>query len=286
MWLRADLLLTLGLHANLRLCAELLLLGLVIDAGLTEAAALYWLDGPSRLCVRGKALWSGEDSRPAVVLSKKLLAIVGRLLTYLHLCLLGRKPLLMIDGELRRYRPGLIAARAVIAEMVVIHDRHVADVDIANIHGVYTINTLVVVEVVVVPIAALIPAAGVAEAIVDAAIKADMPAPEAAMKAIPAALVAPVAGCPERAGIGRCHPCTGYKIVAGVAIVPIARSPLVVNLRKLGLVVLRQRRWRLVGVKRVLAGIYLRIVLVVGVIISWLITIQIALIIRLAGGLT
>ena len=90
--------------------------------------------------------------------------------------------------------------------------------------------------------------ADVAEAIVDAAIEADVQAPEAPVVAIPVAIVAPVAGRPECTAVGCGTPRARNPVVTHGSPCPVAWSPDVVWLGSRWLLVHRQRRWRLAGI--------------------------------------
>jgi hypothetical protein len=118
----------------------------------------------------------------------------------------------------------------------------VGDVDVDPVHGA------VVVEVVAAPVTAVVADAGVTKAVVDTAVKADVGAPEATMKAPAVAIPAPVAGGPEGAIVGRSTPGAGNPVVAGGSPVPVAGGPDVVGRGGLGLLVDGQGRRRLVGV--------------------------------------
>jgi len=86
--------------------------------------------------------------------------------------------------------------------------------------------------------------AAVAEAIVHAAVVANMASPVAVMKDKHAAGPAPVAGRPERSLIGGRNPRAGHPIVPILAVSPIARRPHPARFRARGLLVNREHRWR------------------------------------------
>jgi hypothetical protein len=120
---------------------------------------------------------------------------------------------------------------------------HVAfDVDIEVVHRA------VVVEVATTPITALVPEADVAEAVVDAAIVADVPAPVAAVKAVAVMPEAPVARGPESTLVGSLNPRPRHPVITHWSKGPIAGCPDVVVARVLRLVVVGQGRRRLRGV--------------------------------------
>jgi hypothetical protein len=131
------------------------------------------------------------------------------------------------------------------AGVVVDDDRTVVDVGDTRVDAV---NGAIVVEVIAVPVAAVIADAGVSEAVVDAAVEADVRAPEATVKAPAVAIPAPVAGGPEGAIVGWSAPGAGDPVVAGGSPVPVAGGPDVVGRGGFRLLVDGQGRRGLVGV--------------------------------------
>ena len=114
---------------------------------------------------------------------------------------------------------------------------------------------------VVVPVAALVAAAGVSVAVVHAAVVAHIPAPEAAEERIVVVAVAPVRRRPQRSAVRSHNPRSWNPVVAAVRrVVPVAGRPNVAVAGNLWLLVLRQRRRRLVG-------IHLRLLVVAGVVV-------------------
>lgn len=139
------------------------------------------------------------------------------------------------------------AVTAVVGDAGVVVDDDCAVVDVSDV-DVDAVDRAVVVEVVAVPVAAVITDAGVAEAVVNAAVEADMRAPEAAMEAPAIAVPAPVAGGPESTVVGWSTPCAGDPVVTGGSPVPVAGGPDVVGRGSDGLIVDGERWRRLVGV--------------------------------------
>lgn len=142
-------------------------------------------------------------------------------------------------------------------------------IDVSDPVGVDASHRAVVVEVVPVPVAAVVAGAGIAVSIGHAAVEADVQSPVAAIKAIAAAVEAPVAGGPESAGIGRGDPGSGNPIVASGGVAPVTGRPDIVRIgwRRLGVV--GQRRWRLIGLfDRILTGVDLVVICLVLLIVG------------------
>jgi hypothetical protein len=121
-------------------------------------------------------------------------------------------------------------------------------IDIVNHIDVDVVDRAVVVEVPAAPVATLIADADIAESVIDATIVADMWTPVATIETVMMMPVAPVTGSPERTLVRSLHPNAGHPIVSRRRIGPIAGSPEIVIARSRGLVVVRQRRRRLIGV--------------------------------------
>ena len=191
----------------------------------------------------------GNHSGTAFVDVIELLAVVGGFALVLDLRRhRGRAPL-AVDCDLGRLRTdGDSATASVIGDAGIVIDDDGAVVDVGNASDVDAIDGAVVVEAVSLPVAAVVAVAGVAEAVVNASVEADVKAPEATVEAPAVAVPAPVAGGPERAVVGRSAPCAGNPIVAGGTPVPVAGGPKVVRGRGFGLVVLREGWGRLVGI--------------------------------------
>jgi hypothetical protein len=151
-------------------------------------------------------------------------------------------------SDLGRLRSdGEAASPAVVGDAGVVVDDDRTVVDVGDV-GADAVNSAVVVEVVAVPVAAVVADAGVTEAVVDAAIKADVEAPEAAVEAPAVVIPAPIARGPEGTVIGGSTPGAGDPVIAGGTPVPVAGSPDVVWRGGFGLFVDGQRGRRLVGV--------------------------------------
>ena len=149
--------------------------------------------------------------------------------------------------QLRGPRPHLETTRsAVETHMGVVHvagDR--AAIDVVHHRGVDVVDRAVVVEVASAPVTALVAVAGVAEAVVDAAIVADVLAPVARVIPVEVIPVAPVAGGPECALVGSLDPGAGHPVIAVRRPGPVAWSPDIAVAGNRRLLVVEQGRGRL-----------------------------------------
>ncbi len=130
---------------------------------------------------------------------------------------------------------------------VVIHDDG-AVVDVGDVDDVNAVDCAVVVEVISVPVAAVVAEAGIAEAVVNTAIETDVQAPVAAEEAPAVMIPAPIAWGPEGSIVRWSAPCTGNPIIAGRRPVPIAWRPEVVRCGGFGLLIFGERWRRLIGI--------------------------------------
>jgi len=132
-------------------------------------------------------------------------------------------------GKLLRRGTGIqAAAPANIAHTIIngdVVDVGPVDVDIADNGDVHVVDGSVVPEVAALPVAAIVAVADVAEAVVDAAIEADVNAPVTVVPVVAVAVVAPVARRPQPARVGRDHPRSRHPVIARGRIAPIARRP-------------------------------------------------------------
>jgi len=211
----------------------------------------------------------GDHLRTSVIHRRKVAAISFGGLHLLYLRAHGRRVLLANRDDFSRTRPYLYPAGAVETDSIhlIVVDPVVVDVvdnvDIDVIYGA------VVVETIAVPIAALVAVSGVAEAVIDAAVVADVASPESKMPAVAVALVivSPVARSPERTGIRRHHPSAGNPVIAVGGVVPVAGGPDVAVAGAGRLVVLGQRRRSIGGVVgRLIVVVVVVIVVVAGLI--------------------
>jgi hypothetical protein len=166
--------------------------------------------------------------------------------------------------QFRRLRPYIEAASTtVVGDAVVVVDDHSPVINIGDSSDIDPVDRAVVVEVVSVPIAAVVAVTGIPEAIIDPAVEADMRSPEATMKAITAAIEAPVARRPECAVVGWSAPCARNPVVACRNIAPVAGGPKIVGLRSFRLLVDGQRRRRLICIFGRLTAIGISVELVI-----------------------
>jgi hypothetical protein len=226
--------------------------------GLAGPGELGWASGGFRRAsvgvgsgyagLSGDGTRGGDHGGTALVDVVELLSVLGGCALHLDLRGHGRGARSAIGCDLGGLRADVDAAAAsVIGDTGVVVDHDGAVVDVSDV-DVYAVDGAVVVEVVSVPVAAVIAVAGVAEAVVDASVEADVEAPVAAAVSPAVVVPTPVAGGPEGSVIGRGAPCAGDPVVAGGAPVPVAGGPEVVGGGGDGLLVNGKWGWGLVGV--------------------------------------
>jgi hypothetical protein len=248
-----------------------------------DLGSVVWLSGPVWHCpgvgardawLRGDGTRGRDDRRASLVHVIELLTVLGGFALVLKLGGHGWNARAAHGCDLSRLWPhGDTASAAVVGDAGVVVDNDSAVVDVGDV-DVDAVDGAVVVEVVAVPIAAVIADTGVTEAIVDSTVEANMKTPEAAVEAVSSAVEAPVAGGPERPVVRRGAPCAGNPIIAGGAPVPVAGSPDVIGRGGHGLVVDGEWRWRLVGVfnwRTLTLGVQLVIGLcvLIGLVLVW-----------------
>jgi hypothetical protein len=254
-----------GLHSWLARTVELA--GTVgLNRRLTWAGGL---DGGAR--DGGDGPRGGDQSGTALVHVVELLTILRGLALVLILRGHGWDARAAVGCDLGGLRANVdAAATAVVGDAV---DSGVVDydctvIDVGDACDVDVVDRAVVVEVAALPVTAVIAAAGVAEAVVHTAVETNVLAPKAAVKEIATAEEAPVAGRPEGTVEGRRAPGSGDPIVADGGVSPIAGGPEIVGRGGFGLLVFRERRWRLVCFfESLLAGVYLGVVVVGGCVV-------------------
>jgi len=140
----------------------------------------------------------------------------------LDVFLVGRRSLL-------RSRLRLNAARSVKTRVGVIDGRIVNDrlvhVNVGDTGAVHIHDRGVIEERATAPLAAAEPDATVTEAVIHAAVEADVFAPVSAVPSVKAAFKSPIARCPEEAGLRRRDPSAGNPEVAFITPRPIAGGP-------------------------------------------------------------
>jgi hypothetical protein len=202
--------------------------------------------GEARLCGDGPGC--RNDSRLTLVDVVELLTILLRFALMLDLGRHGRDSWTAHGFDLGRPRPVNDAASAsVVGDTGVVVDDDGAAVDVGDV-DVDPVDSAVVVEVVAAPIAAVVADTGVTETVVNAAVKADVGAPESAVKSPATVIPAPVARGPEGAVVGWGTPGPRDPVVAGGSPVPVAGGPDVVGRRGFRLLIDGKGRWGLIGV--------------------------------------
>jgi hypothetical protein len=119
-----------------------------------------------------------------------------------------------------------------------------------NDGGVDVGDLAVVIELVVIPITAIIAAADIAVSVIHAAVVADVTAPIPLVPTITARIFAPVSWRPQRPSVRSKGPNSRNPVITGRRIGPVARRPNVVWVRTGRLLIFRQRRRWLRGVLR------------------------------------
>jgi len=186
----------------------------------------------------------GNLSRSATIGGVELLLVLGRGLSDLTLFWQRRGTELAAGSQFRRTWLDVDASAATVVAHVVLDAAVVGDVVVDNravidVGGAANVgDAAVVVEVVVVPVAAEVADADVAEAVVDTTVVANVGAPIAVVEAVAAAVVAPVGRGPESAVIGRRAPYAGNPVVPTRAPCPVAGRPHVIDFGSGRLVVL------------------------------------------------
>ena len=165
-----------------------------------------------------------EYRRTPLIDGGKLLAVLCCRSLVLQLRGHGRNALPAQCGGFGRQSLASDASRPVVAGAV---HRGVVDGAVihANVGDVHIVDRAVVVETISAPIPALIAGAEVAESIVNAAVVADMLAPEAVVVLIHAAEKSPISGRPQEAHLRRPHPGAGHPVVALRRVAPVSGRP-------------------------------------------------------------
>lgn len=170
----------------------------------------------------------------------------------------GRCVLLANRHDFGRPRSSLDAASAAVVAHIVDDGRiidHFVVVDVADNRRIHVVDGPVVSEVIAVPIAALVAEANIAEAVVDAAVVADVATPISTVKSVPPAIITPIGRCPQGPLVRCIDPRAGHPIVVPPSVVPIPRGPDIVVTRSWRLLVLRQWGRRFGSVRCGLFGV-------------------------------
>ena len=199
----------------------------------------------------------------------KLLAVLCCRVLVLQLRGHGRNALLAQCRVFRRQWPASDASRAVVAGTVYrgVVDAAVINVNVGNVH---IVDGTVVVETISAPIPALIADAAVAESIVNAAVVADILAPEAVVEAIHAGGESPISRRPQEAHLRWHRPYSGNPEVTLWSVAPIPWRPQIAIARDRRLRIFRQRWRRLLCLKHGLAVTRIRVAgvgVVVGIVL-------------------
>jgi hypothetical protein len=215
----------------------------------------------SHIAICRKRLLDGHAGWAAMVYVGKLRPIGAGNVLILDLCPHGRSMLFMASRQFRGSGAHLQSALSAVeahtdAAAAIIS--HGTVVNVMHNRSIHIVVGAVVVEMPTAPVAALVADADIAEAVIDAAIEADMRTPVATVKPIAVIVVAPVAGRPERALVGSLHPSAGNPVIAALTPSPVAGRPQIAVAGRLRLVIVGQGRRRLIGVfdrLRAVAGI-------------------------------
>ena len=114
-------------------------------------------------------------------------------------------------------------------------------IDIGDIRDIHITHRAVVEEGSIIPVAASIADASVAEAVIDATIEADTLAPVSFIPGERVAAPPPITGSPEQASRWGLDPRTRHPKIAFIAITPVAGRPQIASRGNHGLCVHRQR---------------------------------------------
>jgi hypothetical protein len=167
----------------------------------------------------------------------------------------------MDNSHFLRGGPGCYAsAPAVITHVIVIAAGCGVVVDVVDHRSIHVGDRAVVIENAVIPVSAIVAAAGISKAVIDATVKPDVRTPISTVPAVVTAFIIPIRRCPEGIDPGSHHPCSGHPIIAAVCPAPIAGCPVIVVARRGRLAVIGERRRRLIRLNRRLVG---RVIVVV-----------------------
>src|ERR1700733_9171905 len=137
-----------------------------------------------------------------------------------HVRLVHRRPLLRV--RLRLHSVGPVEAGPIYRGVV---DDGAVDIGVVNHGGVHVGDRAVIGEMAAFPASTEESHAHISEAVVDAAIEADVGAPVSGMPSVKSAGESPITGSPQKAHSGWKDPGSGHPEVAVGSIGPIAWSP-------------------------------------------------------------
>ena len=176
--------------------------------------------------------WLGRGKRlgSSMVHRSELRAVCPRLLPQLQLSAHRRR----VGCAIRRYlcgdrtelnsvRSTVIARPVVIVDRDIVYDRPVVNVGDVNVADV--IDVAVVVEIVPVPVTALVASAGVSVAIVHATIEANVATPVAMVEAVSTANESPVRRRPQCAVVRRRDPYSRHPVISSRCPGPVSGRP-------------------------------------------------------------
>jgi len=159
------------------------------------AGTVYGI-GPRETGLGGDGPGSSNHGGAAPVHVVELLTVLRSFPLVLDLGRHGRNSWTAYGSDLGRLRSdGEPAAAAVIGDAGVVVDDYCSVIDVGDMRA-DAVNCAVVVEVVAVPVTAVIADSGVSEAVVNATVEADVKAPESAMEAPAVVIPAPITGGP------------------------------------------------------------------------------------------
>ena len=176
----------------------------------------------------------------------------------------------MHDSQFLRRRPRVDSTTpTVITGAAAVIVRHRIFVDIVNDRSVYIRDRGVVVNTVVVPVRALIAATRISEAVVNAAIVADVRTPIARVPMVIAIIETPIRRRPQRAHVRGQHPRTRNPVITGTCVAPVTRRPHIVVTGSRRLAVIGKRRRRVWRLYRLIAGGILIVIRRGGWLVAW-----------------
>ena len=147
---------------------------------------------------------------------------------------------------LRRWPDVEAATPAVVAYAIVRNIRDRVVVDVVNHVDIHIRHGAVVIQSALIPISAIVSAPGITEAVIDAAVEANVGAPITTVPAVVMAIVAPVGRRPKGVDPGHHDPGAWHPIIARGCVRPVSWSPVIVVARGLGLAIFRERRRRII----------------------------------------